>query len=41
MKVIKVTGAIIQEKNRFLICRRGPDEKAGLVMGISWWEIRN
>ena len=28
MKVIKVTGAIIQEKNRFLICRRGPDEKA-------------
>ena len=28
MKVIKVTGAIIQEKNKFLICRRGPDEKA-------------
>ena len=28
MKVIKVTGAIIQENNRFLICRRGPDEKA-------------
>ena len=28
MKVIKVTGAIIQEGNKFLICRRGPSEKA-------------
>ena len=28
MKVIKVTGAIIQEGNEFLICRRGPNEKA-------------
>tara|TARA_B100000900_G_scaffold157360_1_gene133754 strand:+ start:64 stop:462 length:399 start_codon:yes stop_codon:yes gene_type:complete len=28
VKVIKVTGAIIQEGNKFLICRRGPSEKA-------------
>ena len=28
MKVIKVTGAIIQRENKFLICRRGPDEIA-------------
>ena len=28
MQVIKVTGAIIYEKNKFLICRRGPNEKA-------------
>ena len=28
MKVIKVTGAIIQKENKFLICRRGPNEKA-------------
>ena len=28
MKVIKVTGAIIQEGNKFLICRRGPSETA-------------
>ena len=28
MKVIKVTGAIIYEENKFLICRRGPNEKA-------------
>lgn len=28
MKVIKVTGAIIQRENKFLICRRGPNEKA-------------
>ena len=28
MKVIKVTGVIIQEGNKFLICRRGPSEKA-------------
>ena len=27
-KVIKVTGAIIQNENKFLICRRGPKEKA-------------
>ena len=27
MKVIKVTGAIIQNKNKFLICRRGPMKK--------------
>jgi len=27
-KVIKVTGAIIQNGNKFLICRRGPNEKA-------------
>ena len=31
MKIIKVTGAIIQNGNNFLICRRGPNEKsAGL-----------
>ena len=28
MQVMKVTGAIIYEKNKFLICRRGPNEKA-------------
>ena len=28
MEVIKVTGAIIYERNKFLICRRGPNEKA-------------
>ena len=28
MKVIKVTGAIIQRENKFLICRRGQNEKA-------------
>ena len=28
MQVIKVTGAIIYEANKFLICRRGPNEKA-------------
>ena len=28
MKVIKVTGAIIQRENKFLICRRGPNEEA-------------
>ena len=27
-KLIKVTGAIIQNRNKFLICRRGPNEKA-------------
>ncbi len=34
MKTIKVTGAIIQEKNKFLICRRGPNEKAS-----GFWEF--
>ena len=34
MKVIKVTGAIIQNKNKFLICRRGPNEKAS-----GYWEF--
>ena len=28
MKVIKVTGAIIQRENKYLIIRRGPNEKA-------------
>ena len=34
MKVIKVTGGIIQNKNKFLICRRGPNEKAS-----GYWEF--
>ena len=29
MKTIKVTGAIIQNDNNFLIGRRGKDEKSG------------
>ncbi|MFL3006769.1 MAG: hypothetical protein ACJZ10_02090 [Candidatus Neomarinimicrobiota bacterium] len=39
-KVIKVTGAIIQNENKFLICRRGPKEKAAGLWGISWRKIR-
>ena len=34
MRVIKVTGAIIQKENKFLICRRGPNEKAPAL-----WEL--
>ena len=34
MKILKVTGAIIRNKNNFLICRRGPDEKAA-----GYWEF--
>ena len=33
-KIIKVTGAIIQNGNKFLICRRGPNEKAA-----GFWEF--
>ena len=33
-KVLKVTGAIIQNGNKFLICRRGPNEKAA-----GFWEF--
>ncbi len=34
MEIVKVTGAIITSKNQFLICRRGPNEKAA-----GFWEF--
>ncbi len=34
VKLIQVTGAIIQKRNKFLICKRGPKEKAS-----GFWEF--
>ena len=34
MKLVQVTGAIIQKRNKFLICKRGPKEKAS-----GFWEF--